>query len=185
MKMGETNLGQPIAILKGTLILFTLLLCAGCGATKSTSAQNAVSWAGTWSGQVDWVPSGASSSKPSAGDNVTITIAPYPAGNPIAACQTAGTCTIYQITGTDVGSILGKVNLVGQVTISNAAPTFLDYGANQVGGVQLAPYGDPYNTFTENVSNWQLNGNSFTITAIGTNAQDQSINLTLGTLTKQ
>jgi hypothetical protein len=80
---------------------------------------------------------------------------------------------------------LGNVNLVGQVTISNAAPTFLAYGANQVGGFQLAPYDDPYNTFTENVSNWQLNGNSFTITAVGTNAQDQSINLTLGTLTKQ
>jgi len=35
MKMGEINVDRPIAM-KLALILFALLLCVGCGATKST-----------------------------------------------------------------------------------------------------------------------------------------------------
>jgi len=35
MKMGEINMGRPLAM-KLAFILFTLLLCAGCGGTKST-----------------------------------------------------------------------------------------------------------------------------------------------------
>ena len=116
-------MGRPIAM-KLAFILFTLLLCAGCGATKSTQTPppTAASWAGTWSGKVDWVPVGASSSNPSAGDNVTITIAPYPLGTPKSDCEIAGTCTAYQITGTDVGSILGNVNLDGCVLSGHPKP---------------------------------------------------------------
>src|SRR5450755_3087939 len=121
--MGETNMVRPITM-KLAFILFTLLLCAGCGSSKSTPAQNAASWAGTWSGKVDWVPFGASSSNPSAGDNVTITIAPYPAGDPPASCQTAGTCTVYQVTGTNTGPILGNVNLSGEIIIAAESLTF-------------------------------------------------------------
>jgi hypothetical protein len=104
---------RPITM-KLAFILFTLLLCAGCGSSKSTPAQNAASWAGTWSGKVDWNASGNSS----LGDDVRITIATP------AYTRTAGSSTVYtgNFTGTDVGAELGNATLQGGVVMSDTFP---------------------------------------------------------------
>ena len=159
--------------LKCALILCALLLCAGCGGSTTATAAPA-SWEGTWSGKVDWVSVSGSSSDPSAGDTVTITIgAPVP--TPCQSCRSALTVSLF--TGTDVGPELGDIALQGQI----------DLYADDLTGSVVSPSitGNPYSTAIQPEEVWELNGNSITITGIGTNSQDQSISLLMGTLTLQ
>ena len=76
-----------------------------------------------------------------------------------------------------LGAQLGDVNLTG---------TFVVYSDDMVGSI-VSPSiaGKPYSAAIESQEIWQLNRNTIAISGIGTNAQDQSTSLSMGTLTKQ
>ena len=162
--------------MKGLIPVALLGLCVGCGAAApSAQPASASVWVGTWTGKVDWITPSDSSSNPGLGDSVTITI-----GTPVASkCPTASCTTAYtfQLTGTDTGPQLGNVNLTG---------TFVVY-SDDMAGCSVGPSiaGKPYSAAIESQETWQLSGNSIAISGIGTNAEDQSISLSMGTLTKQ
>lgn len=160
--------------------LLIMLLLTGCGGSSGGSgattaaAITAASWEGTWSGRVDWVSVTSSSSNPSAGDTVTISI-----GTPVStACETCKSpLTVSSFTGTDAGPELGSVALQGQIDL---------YAADLSGSVVNPTItGKPYSNSLQPGEIWTLSGNTITITGIGTNAQDQSVSLLMGTLTRQ
>lgn len=160
--------------MKRTLILFTLLLYVGCGGRASTSAPTAASWEGTWSGNVDWVSPSSSSSKPSAGDTVTITLG-VPFSTPCQGCRSPLTIILFK--GTNVGPELGNVALQGEIDL------YADKLTSSVVSPSIA--GNPYSNAIERDEVWTLKGNTITITGIGTNAHGQAVPLLMGTLTKQ
>lgn len=129
-------MGRPIAM-KLAFILFTLLLCAGCGGTKSTQTPavlSPTSWVGTWSGQVNWT--GATPS-----DSLSMTISapvtysagetmppPYSGYASVTCPAGSGTCYMSQFTGTDTGNQCaqnGPITLVGSVLTVTSS-----YGTN-------------------------------------------------------
>lgn len=146
-------------------ILLLALVCVGCGGgSKPAPAATPQSWVGTWTGQVDWVSPTSASANPASGDDVTMTITL----DNTNSCSTSP-CQYFYIVGTDVGPLLGNIGLGGGMIVYNSVP---NYAANPGLYVSI------------NNANFTLNGNTITVTGIGTNAQDQSINLTMGTLTR-
>jgi hypothetical protein len=107
------------------------------------------------------------------GSTTATTGAPVP--TPCQSCRSALTVSLF--TGTDVGPELGDIALQGQI----------DLYADDLTGSVVSPSitGNPYSTAIQPEEVWELNGNSITITGIGTNSQDQSISLLMGTLTLQ
>lgn len=162
---------------KLVLLCAAITLC-GCGGTAASvgtsTVPTAVSWAGTWSGKVDWVSVTSSSSNPSAGDTVTISIG-VPVSTPCTTCKSP--LMVSSLTGTDVGPELGSVALQGQI----------DLYADDLTGAAVSPSitGKPYSNSLQPGEIWVLSGNSITITGIGTDAQDQSVSLLMGTLIRQ
>ena len=133
-------MARPTAM-KLALILFTFLLCVGCGGGSTPAATPSSSWAGTWSGRVDWVSPLSPTSNPASGDDVTITITPN------KNCNIP--CHSFDIAGTDVGPIFGNLPLGGGLIVyDNVTPNFATPGLNAA-----ITNGD----FT-------LNGNTITVT---------------------
>jgi hypothetical protein len=178
---------------KWTIILIFCLVLCGCNAANQAASTEttvpsplslATSWSGTWSGKVDWVSVSSSSSDPSNGDSVTITIdSPVASScNPPTACSAAYT---LQFTGTNTGPELGNVGLIGSFLISETANCVACSSDLTEAIVSPSINGDPYSNAIQSQETWQLSGTAITITGIGTNAQGQSISLLMGTLTKQ
>jgi hypothetical protein len=155
--------------MRSALMFFTLLLCAGCGASKSTPAgMSPTSWVGTWSGQVNWTGTDS-------GDNVTITIT-APATNP-GACGSGESTYTSQFTGTDSGGQCaqsGPIDLVGSVETCTGS-----YNNNPIATAIVNPGVQGPNGPTCNIpaqEGWNVSANSITISNGAT---------TIGTLTKQ
>src|ERR1700686_222672 len=156
--------------LKPALMLFTLLLCVGCGSSKSTpTAMSRTSWVGTWSGPINWTGTGSA-------DNVIMTIA-APVTNP-GACGSGESTYESQFTGTASGGQCaqnGPIDLVGSVLTCSGS-----YNNAPTAGTTVNVGAQGPNFPTCNISSiyfWSVSANAIAI-------QTSNGSSTLGTLTK-